>query len=145
MKNDNLKLENQLCHRFYVAANAITRAYRPLLEALDITYPQYVVLMALWEKDNVPVNNVTSRTKIDGGSLTQILNKLMSKKIIKIEHSEQDKRMKSIVLTRKGKNLKEKSLEIPSAMSCKITSLSSSEIKSLMNLLDKVNSDLETN
>ena len=65
-----LKLENQLCHRFYTLSNAFTRAYRPLLKALDITYPQYVTLMALWETDHITIAELLDRTAIDGGAMS---------------------------------------------------------------------------
>ncbi len=71
-----LKLENQLCHRFYTLSNAFTRAYRPLLKALDITYPQYVTLMALWETDDITIAELLEKTVIDGGAMSLILKKL---------------------------------------------------------------------
>ena len=142
MSYDNLKLENQLCHRFYIAANAITRSYRLLLEQLDLTYPQYVILMALWEKDDVSISDVMDRTKVDGGSLTQILDKLVVKKLIQLNPSKEDKRKKNVVLTNKGQKLKVKSKEVPSEMSCKITSLTEKDMVTLIGLLDKINGDL---
>jgi DNA-binding MarR family transcriptional regulator len=143
MEYDNLKLENQLCHRFYIATNAITRSYRLLLDALDLTYPQYVVLMALWEQDNVSISDILERTKIDGGSLSQILNKLVLKKLIQLNPSKEDKRKKQVLLTNKGQKLKVKSKEVPEAMSCKITSLDNDDILKLIELLDKINGDLQ--
>lgn len=74
-----LKLENQLCHRFYTLSNAFTRAYRPLLKTLDITYPQYVTLMALWENDDITIANLLEVTDIDGGAMSLILKKLEAK------------------------------------------------------------------
>ena len=73
---DTLKLESQLCHRFYTLSNAFTRAYRPMLKSLDITYPQYVVMMALWEQSNVTIAELLDKTVIDGGAMTLILKKL---------------------------------------------------------------------
>lgn len=140
--NDTLKLENQICHRFYIASNAITRSYRPLLEKLDLTYPQYLVLLALWEKDQVFVQDIMERTKIDGGSLTQILEKLRAKGIIESKSVEEDKRKKVIALTSSGKKLKAKAKGIPEAMACKAKSLSKKEVEDLIHLLDKLNSDL---
>lgn len=142
MSYDNLKLENQLCHRFYIAANAITRSYRLLLSQLDITYPQYVVLMALWEKDDISIREVMEVTKVDGGSLTQILNKLVIKNLIKLNPSKEDKRKKHVVLTNKGQKLKEKSKEVPASMSSRINSLSKEDMFTLIGLLDKINMDL---
>ena len=75
MSSDQLKLENQLCHRLYMASNSIVRAYREPLNELNITYPQYVVMMALWEKDKITITELLDKTLIDGGAMTQILKK----------------------------------------------------------------------
>ena len=85
-----LKLENQLCHRFYTLSNAFTRAYRPLLKALDITYPQYVTLMALWETDNVTIAELLDKTAIDGGAMSLILKKLEDKGFLMITKDKTD-------------------------------------------------------
>jgi len=142
MKNDKLRLENQLCHRFYIAANAITRAYRPVLNELDLTYPQYIILMALWSEDNITINTLVERTKIDPGSLTLIINKLTDKKIIIVEKSTEDKRKKFVLLTKKGHNLHKKCQEIPEQMLCQLNSFSKSDFKQLQVLLDKFNGEL---
>lgn len=101
-----LKLENQLCHRFYTLSNAFTRAYRPLLKALDITYPQYVTLMALWESDNITIAELLDRTSIDGGAMSLILKKLEDKTYLRVVKDEQDKRVKRVCLTNTGKQKK---------------------------------------
>ena len=101
-----LKLENQLCHRFYTLSNAFTRAYRPLLKALDITYPQYITLMALWEANNITIAELLERTAIDGGAMTLILKKLNEKQFLTIEKDEYDKRVKRVMLTEEGKSKK---------------------------------------
>ncbi|MEC8226255.1 MAG: MarR family transcriptional regulator, partial [Pseudomonadota bacterium] len=67
MKYPQLKLDNQLCHRLYMASNGIARAYRDSLNQLDLTYPQYVVMMALWEKDQISIAELLEKTAIDGG------------------------------------------------------------------------------
>lgn len=139
MNYDSLKLENQLCHRFYVASNAITRAYRPILNKLDITYPQYVALMALWENDQISPKQLANFTKIDSGSLTSIIKKLQEKKILRIEHSKNDKRAKTLFLTNKGLKLKDKCLIVPKQAFCQVDELRNSEINELVKLLDKVN------
>lgn len=141
--SDHLKLENQLCHRFYLLSNAFTRAYRPLLDQLDITYPQYIVLMALWEKDNITLSSLTEKTGIDAGALTQILKKLSSKSLLAIEKSDSDKRVKYVQLTPKGNALKSDAAAIPPQMFCKFNDMSPTEIDTLMQLLDKLNSSLQ--
>ena len=139
MNYDSLKLDNQLCHRFYIASNAIVRAYRPILKKLDLTYPQYVILMALWEKDAVTHKELSSQTKVDSGSLTSILQKLLEKKIIKITIDKEDKRVKTILLTAKGLKLKDQCLVVPEQAFCQVDSLSQKEIQDLVRLIDKVN------
>ena len=78
MSINQLKLKNQLCHRLYMASNSIVRAYRELLSVLNITYPQYVVMMALWEQDKITIAQLVEKTAIDGGAMTQILKKIQS-------------------------------------------------------------------
>lgn len=143
MSYDLLKLKNQICHRFYIASNGITRLYRPLLNELDVTYPQYLVLMALWEEDKVTISSIVDQTHIDGGSLTLILNKLKQKNIIEYLKDKQDRRSKIVKLTLKGEKLKEKAKEIPLKVACQLPKLTNSEMKSLYTLLDKINAQFK--
>lgn len=142
MNDDALKLENQLCHRLYTASNALTRAYRPLLNQLNITYPQYLVMMALWEKDTISIHKLRNKTKMDGGSLTLILDKLSAHQFITIEPAEQDKRLRILKLTEKGRKLKIQAAHIPELMWCKLNTLKASEATTLINLIDKLLMDL---
>ncbi|PIQ29160.1 MarR family transcriptional regulator [bacterium (Candidatus Blackallbacteria) CG17_big_fil_post_rev_8_21_14_2_50_48_46] len=143
MHEDSLKLENQLCHRLYTASNAMTRAYRPLLSELDLTYPQYLVMLALWQKDQIQVNRLIELTLIDGGSLTQILAKLQEKELLKSRTASDDRRKRLLCLTPKGQALKQAALKIPGLMLCKLKSLSLKEFQTLIELIDKLNQDLE--
>ncbi len=142
MNKEKLRLKNQLCHRVYIAANAITRTYRPVLKELDLTYPQYIVLMALWEEDNLTIHPLIEKTKIDAGSLTLILNKLKEKKMLKITASKEDKRKKLVQLTKKGLKLEEKCQNIPEQMICELTDFSKYDFTQLKTLLDKFNGGL---
>lgn len=137
--SDALKLENQLCHRFYLISNALTRAYRPLLEKLDITYPQYLVMMALWEKDKITIAALSQKTGIDAGAMTLILKKLSQKKLIEINKDEEDKRVKHVNLTIAGQDLKESAKTIPAQMICNFNQLNETDIEQLVTLLDKMN------
>ena len=139
MNYDNLKLDNQLCHRLYTVSNAMTRAYRPMLKELDITYPQYIVLMALWEKDQVTILNLIERTSLDGGSLSLILCKIKSKGLIAVDKCDGDKRQKIVSLTEKGSLLKDKAITIPEKMWCSLESLNYDDALKLIELLDKMN------
>ena len=71
-----LKLENQLCFRLYTASRLITQAYRPMLEALGLTYPQYLVMMVLWEKDGQPVNDIAKRLYLETNTVTPLLKRM---------------------------------------------------------------------
>jgi len=133
-----LKLENQLCHRFYTLSNAFTRAYRPLLKALDITYPQYVTLMALWETDHITIAELLERTAIDGGAMSLILKKLEDKGFLMVTKDETDKRVKRVQLTKMGKKKKTIAEEVPAQMLCKLKGMSAQESRELVKLLDKL-------
>ncbi|GAA0300970.1 MarR family transcriptional regulator [Psychrosphaera haliotis] len=133
-----LNLSNQLCHRYYVASNAITRAYRPFLDKLDITYPQYVVLMALWEKDNVDVKFIKEKTHIDGGALSLILKKLEAKMLLQFCASDKDKRIKFVKLTDAGWQMQKEASTIPEQLMCQVTDITSEEVKLLKTLTDKI-------
>ncbi|AEF04371.1 MarR family winged helix-turn-helix transcriptional regulator [Alteromonas naphthalenivorans] len=135
---DTLKLESQLCHRFYTLSNAFTRAYRPLLKSLDITYPQYVVMMALWEQSNVTIAELLDKTVIDGGAMTLILKKLEQKELLSVVKDEHDKRVRRVVLSKAGENAKLKALDVPAQMLCKLDGMSKTEAKQLVVLMDKL-------
>ena len=135
---EQLRLSNQICHRLYVASNSVTRAYRPLLNELDITYPQYVVMMALWQNDDIEVGKVQALTKIDAGALTQILKKLVDKKFLQLTPTEEDKRIKRVRLTPIGSALQEKASDIPIKLMCNLDGVDSADIQKLKHILDMV-------
>lgn len=138
MNYNHLKLTNQLCHPLYSAANAIVRAYDPHLKEIDLTYPQYLVMMALWEKDGVRISDISNVTYIDSGSMTPILKKLIDKKFIAITPSKEDGRQKVVSLTKKGENLKDKALnQLPELSAC-FTALTNEEMTTLKKILSKL-------
>lgn len=139
--SDTLKLENQLCHRLYLLSNAFTRAYRPLLDEIDITYPQYIVLMALWEKDEISIASLNQKTGIDAGAMTLILRKLSQKGFLDIRKDKADKRVKYVFLTEVGRELKEKARSIPEQMRCRVNDMQAEELQMLALLLDKLKSN----
>ncbi|GGF67577.1 MarR family winged helix-turn-helix transcriptional regulator [Alteromonas lipolytica] len=140
--DDLLKLDNQLCHRFYSVSNALTRAYRPLLQKMDITYPQYLVLLALWEHKQLTISALVDKCRIDAGALTLILKKLEQKGYLAITPSTLDKRVKQVVLTGKGSAARNDAAEIPKALLCHIKNLSMDELQMLTGLIDKLYCDL---
>ena len=133
-----LKLENQLCHRFYTLSNAFTRAYRPLLKTLDITYPQYVTLMALWENDDITIANLLEVTDIDGGAMSLILKKLEAKGFLTVIKDDNDKRVRRVELTTEGIAKKTVAEEVPAQMLCKLQGMTKEESHMLRDLLDKL-------
>lgn len=143
MSTEALRLKNQLCHRLYKATHAITRAYRPLLTPLGLTYPQYVVLMSLWEQDDVAIQDLIDHTQIDGGSLTQILTKLQQKEWLILERDPDDGRKRRVKLTGAGQALQLEAQEVPQRMVCKLQGLSTEESYQLAHLLDRLTEDLD--
>lgn len=142
MSFEQLKLKNQLCHRLYMASNSIVRAYREPLSKLNITYPQYVVMMALWEQDQVTIAELLEKTAIDGGAMTQILKKMADKQLLEIIKDEKDKRKRLVQLTAEGQALKQKAAHIPKEIGCKFHHIDKTQAQQLMQLLDLVVEDL---
>ncbi|GAB1258416.1 MarR family transcriptional regulator [Aurantivibrio plasticivorans] len=128
--SDLLKLDNQICHSVYSAANALVRAYRPLLEPLDLTYPQYLVMLSLWESDGVNIKRISEHTRLDSGTLTPILKRLEQKALLERLASPNDERQKVIVLTSAGKKLRKKAEAIPHQIYC----LGISDLKKIVQL-----------
>ena len=115
-----LDLDRQICHSLYSAANALVRAYRPLLEQLDLTYPQYLVMMSLWQRDGVSISDLARHTRFDAGTLTPLLKRLQSKALIDIRVAEEDERRRVITLTRQGCSLKKSAQKIPGTIACSV-------------------------
>lgn len=136
-KDDILKLSNQLCFPLYASGKEITRRYKPLLDKLDLTYTQYIVLMVLWEKDQISVKEIGEKLYLDSGTLTPLLNKLLKKGYIKKEVEPHDNRELIISLTNKGLKLKIEAYRIPPQIASKVN-LSEEEGKELYRLLYKV-------
>lgn len=112
-KYDCLKIENQLCFPLYSAANKIVRSYTPLLNKLDLTYTQYIVMMVLWEKEKVNEKELGETLFLKSNTLAPLLQKLKAKGYIKISKDKNDARNIIISLTEGGLKLKEKAVEVP--------------------------------
>lgn len=110
---DKLKLENQLCFSVYAVSRAITKLYRPLLEELDITYPQYLVMLVLWENETLSLKDLGKKLYLDSGTLTPLLKRLESIGLVMRKRSLEDERLLNVSLTEKGFQLKEKAKNIP--------------------------------
>lgn len=115
-----LKLENQICFPLYVIAKEITGLYRPFLDELDITYPQYLVMMILWDGDGLTVSHIGERLFLDSGTLTPLLKRLETKGFIIRKRKKEDERVVEVFLDEAGKKLRERACEIPGKIQKKI-------------------------
>jgi DNA-binding MarR family transcriptional regulator len=113
MKFEQLKLGNQLCFPVYAASRLIIREYQPYLDKLRITYPQYLVLMVLWENDGITVNDITDKLVLKTNTVTPLLKRMESLGIISRNRSGEDERKVLITLTEKGKKMKLTASSIP--------------------------------
>jgi MarR family transcriptional regulator, organic hydroperoxide resistance regulator len=111
-----LRLDNQICFAVYSAAHAFNRVYKPLLDRLGLTYPQYLVMLVLWERDNIPLKDIGERLFLDSGTLTPLLKRLEATALIKRTRSTEDERHVLIELTREGHALREKAKAVPQSI-----------------------------
>ncbi len=135
--DESLLLDNQVCFPLYSASNAIIRTYRPLLDKLDLTYSQYLVMMVLWESDGISVKDIGARLHLDSGTLTPLLKRLELKGYVVRARSESDERVRVLKLSNEGVLLKQKALSVPTQMKCKIP-LELNELILLKQLCEKV-------
>lgn len=139
---DTLKLENQLCFPLYACSKEIIRRYKPFLDPLDLTYTQYITLLALWEKQSISVKALGECLYLDSGTMTPVLKKLECKGYITRTRAIQDERSVVIALTKEGEALKEKARDIPVKLgSC--VKLAPEETLKLHELLGKLLNTLE--
>ena len=110
-------LDNQLCFRLYTASRLVTQAYHPLLLEHGLTYPQYLVLLVLWEKDAQPVNDIARRLYLETNTVTPLLQRMEKGGILIRNKGTKDARQTIVKLTKKGKGLQEKLAEVPFTMS----------------------------
>lgn len=113
-------LENRVCFAMYSATNAMIRQYRPLLQAYDLTYPQFIVLLALYEQDNVTLTEIGQKTFFDSGTLTPIIKKLEEKQYLQRVAVKEDERMKKVILLEKALVAKNEISMIPFKLACSL-------------------------
>jgi len=113
MNYDHLKLENQICFPVYAASRLITREYQPLLDELGITYPQYLVLLILWENEQQTVNEIAQKLILNTNTITPLLQRMENLALLQRSKSKTDERKTIISLTEKGNELKAKAVYIP--------------------------------
>lgn len=141
---DMLKLDNQLCFSLYVCSKEIIKRYKPLLDPYGLTYTGYIILMALWEQDQVTVKELGKRLYLDSGTLTPLLKKLETQGYVSRTRSSEDERNVYVKLTDKGLSFKQDALCIPKGLICaipmapeKVTQLRDA-LHNLMSLFDNV-------
>jgi len=137
-----LKLSNQLCFPLYALSRKITGHYLPLLEKIGLTYPQYLVMLVLWEQSGLSVKELGSKLMLDSGTLSPLLKKLEDRDLVTRTRLKQDERVVIINLTESGEKLKEHATLIPEQIKCSLE-LSFQELEQLRSLasgiLEKVN------
>ena len=140
MVKEEFKLDNQLCFRLYTASRLLTQAYHPLLSKQGLTYPQYLVLLVLWEKDDQPVNDIAKRLFLETNTVTPLLQRMEKEGILSRTKGTQDARQMIVSLTPKGKNLQEKLADVPftvgSAVIC--DSFTPETVPDLFRMLDDI-------
>ncbi|WP_206082006.1 MarR family winged helix-turn-helix transcriptional regulator [Maribellus sediminis] len=142
MEYEQLKLGNQVCFPIYAASRLITRAYQPLLDQLDLTYPQYLVMMVLWENDQVSVNTITDKLILNTNTVTPLLKRMEVLGLITRKRSETDERSRTISLTEKGLKLREQAALVPMQLAEKLD-VGELNIDEIIDLRDKLNRLIE--
>ena len=141
MKKESI-LKQDPGYNFYVASRLITQAYREPLESLGLTYPQYLVMLVLWEQDGQMVSQIGDKLQLDSGTLTPLLKRLEAFNLVKRERSEEDERKVVIQLTYPGKSLQNKAESIPETVMERLKSWTERDKSRLKSLMDKVIDDL---
>ncbi|TGY44132.1 MarR family transcriptional regulator [Clostridium sartagoforme] len=136
-KYDNLKLDNQICFSLYAVSREIIKLYKPILDELKLTYTQYLVMLVLWEENKATVKHLGNRLHLDSGTLTPLLKKLEFMELIEKYRSKEDDRVVFAELTSKGRELQEKSKDVPNKVLCNMN-FSEDKIKQLKEGIDEL-------
>ena len=138
MVKDEFKLDNQLCFRLYTASRLLTQAYHPLLAAHGLTYPQYLVLLVLWEKDAQPVNDIAKRLYLATNTVTPLLQRMEKVGILTRKKGKEDARQMIVSLTKKGKELQEDLCNVPLSVGASVLceSVTPETVPDLFRMLD---------
>lgn len=113
---EQLRLDNQLCFRLYTASRLLTQAYHPFLTEIGLTYPQYLVMMVLWENGSLPVNDIAKRLYLETNTVTPLLKRMEAEGFVVREKSREDARQVLVSLTEKGNALQERAACVPGKM-----------------------------
>lgn len=138
---DWLQLDQQLCFALYSASLAMTKQYKPLLDPLGLTYPQYLAMLVLWESTPITVNELGKRLHLDSGTLTPLLKRLEASGLIHRQRDSEDERRVLVSLTPKGQQLKEQAKRIPQTMACQV-GLDMQDVASLRQTLQRLRNQI---
>lgn len=144
-EDEYLKLDNQLCFVLYAASRVLTRLYGPFLTKLNLTYPQYLVMMVLWEHQTLSVGDIGRLLYLDSGTLTPLLKRLEAQGLISRNRLSTDERKVIVMLTEEGSAMKQQAISVPLELFCRsgLTVEEFQDIKlSVTKLLDRMNADL---
>jgi len=120
LKQSGLLLDQQLCFPLYAASNLVIKAYGPLLKPLGLTYPQYLVMLALWQHQQMSVGELGKQLHLDSGTLTPLLKRMESNGLVLRQRSTTDERRVNVSLTTAGKELQQQAATVPEAMACRM-------------------------
>ncbi len=134
--NEFLKLDNQLCFKIYASHRKMTKEYKPLLDRLNLTYPQYLAMLVLWEKSPITVKELGEKLYLDSGTISPLIKNLEAKGFIKKQRDTEDERVVYVNLTVEGISLKDSALEVPKMMTEKGL-VDYEEYEVLMKILNK--------
>ncbi len=140
---DPLLLDNQLCYALYAAAHRMTKSYRPMLERMGLTYPQYLVLLVLWESDGITVSEIGRRLRLDSGTLTPVLKRLESNGLLNRSRRQSDEREVEIALTDQGRSLRSEAVAVRQSVMCQLN-MSEPEIQAMRADLNALIENLST-
>ena len=146
MMKESFLLDNQLCFRLYTASRLLTQAYHPLLSVHGLTYPQYLVLLVLWEKDAQPVNDIAKRLYLETNTVTPLLQRMEKEGILTRSKGKQDARQMIVTLTRKGKDLQKRLTDVPATVGGAVLceSVTPETVPDLFRMLDDIIAELST-
>jgi DNA-binding MarR family transcriptional regulator len=139
MDDSQLKLANQICFPIYSTSRLITKVYKPFLEKMGLTYPQYLVLMVLWEEDGLSINKITERLMLNTNTLSPLIKRMEKMELLNRMRSIKDERIVVVRLTEKGKQLKIEAKPIPEKMLGELLTenIELADILRLKEMLDK--------
>ena len=138
--DEKFKLDNQLCFRLYTASRLLTRAYHPLLGEHGLTYPQYLVLLTLWEKDAQPVNDIARRLMLETNTVTPLLKRMEAEGIVSRSQGRKDARQIIVSLTGKGRDLQKQLTAVPDTVGKAVLceSVTPETVPGLFGMLDDI-------